>query len=668
MFFRETYSKNSKKPILQLVQSRRTSKGIRQHIVVSLGTTMNIPKEIRPSIAQLIEDQLMGKKQRQLFPDNPKVIEYVDQIVKKIQTDGRWQSERKQVKNFGENKNVAKVFIDEVEHSHDRILGPLLVGHHFWKELNFSGILAECDFNESQIRTAELSILHRLIEQGSELSIPSWIKTVAAEEIIIKNAESFGEDRFYHISDKLLKNKDEIESKLYQREKSLFNLEDCIFLYDLTNTYFEGICALNPKAQFNKNQKEKRCDCRQVVVALTLDSEGFIRRHEVFEGKMSDSKSLVKVLEKLKTDFNGKKMPTIIFDRGMVTEENIKLVESEPYNLKYIIATRGEEEKKFLSDFQDGDFKSLSGEGEKKNKVEIFLKKEGNISYLLCKSEGRYAKESAMRNNKEKKLEEELTTLKKLVKAGKRKSPTDVERMIGRKKEKYSQVAKYYDITFVAQYLDFSLPEGEEFPRHLIKTLSKLKDKVNKYEISFLKMTSQLEKLEKTYESHFSKIKIEKKEPDLSWNTIDELEAKALDGNYLLKTNREDLSDEKIWNMYMMLTGVENAFRNFKSNLGLRPNRHHVETRVDGHIFITILAYHLLHAIEFTLRKKGDCTSWPSIKRVLRTHSYSTIILPTVEGPVINLRKAGIPEGVHQKIYNNLGVTYSNLPIAKTMA
>ena len=97
------------------------------------------------------------------------------------------------------------------------------------------------------------------------------------------------------------------------------------------------------------------------------------------------------------------------------------------------------------------------------------------------------------------------------------------------------------------------------------------------------------------------------KEPDLSWQTIDELEAKAraLDGNYLLKTNREDLSDYAIWNMYMMLTQVEDAFRNLKSNLGLRPNRHHKERRADGHIFITLLAYHLLDAIEFVLRNQA---------------------------------------------------------------
>jgi transposase len=670
MFFRETHSKTSKNPILQLLQNYRTPKGPRQRIVVSLGTKVDIPKDLRPAVARQVEDRLRGHGQTHLFDDDPRLSGYVDRIVKKIQTDGKWRSERKQVKDFAEDKESAEVFIDKVEHGQDRILGPLLVGDHFWNELNFPALLAECGFNESQIATAELSLLHRLIEPGSELSIPSWIKTVAAEEIITKNAESFSEDRFYHISDKLLKNKDDIEAKLYQREKSLFNLEDCIVLYDLTNTYFEGICARNPKAQFNGNQKEKRADCRQVVVALTLDGEGFIRRHQVFEGKMSDAKSLVEILDTLKKDFQGKQMPTIIFDRGVVSEDNIKLVESEPYGLKYIVACRSGEEQSFLPDFQSGTFKPLINEADGKTKVEIFLKEDGDISYLLCKSQGRYAKENAMRNRREKKLEEELTSLKELIKTGKRKNPVDIERMIGRKKEKYCSVAKYYDITFEAQYFDFSLADGEVFPKRLINSLNKLKTKVNTYEISYVKMKSSLGKLENTYQSHFPKIKTQIKEPHLSWNLIDELEssARALDGNYLLKTNRDDLSEEKIWNTYMMLTGVENAFRNLKSNLGLRPNRHHREDRVDGHIFITILAYHLLHAIEFTLSRKADHTYWPSIKRVLINHTYSTIVLPTVEGPVINLRKAGMPEDIHQKIYGKLGVDYANLPVAKTIA
>ena len=115
-----------------------------------------------------------------------------------------------------------------------------------------------------------------------------------------------------------------------------------------------------------------------------------------------------------------------------------------------------------------------------------------------------------------------------------------------------------------------------------------------------------------------------------------------------------------------MLTRLENAFRDLKSSLGLRPVNHHKEERVDGHVFISILAYHLLHFIEYKLRQKGIKSRWSTIRRVLRTHTYSTIQLPTINGGVINVRKAGIPEGVHVEIYKNLKVDYVNLPSKKS--
>jgi len=128
------------------------------------------------------------------------------------------------------------------------------------------------------------------------------------------------------------------------------------------------------------------------------------------------------------------------------------------------------------------------------------------------------------------------------------------------------------------------------------------------------------------------------------------------------------LEQAEIWNLYVMLTRIENAFRDLKSYLGLRPNYHQKEQRVDGHIFISILAYHLLHSIEHTLRQKGNHSRWATIRRLVSTHNYSTIQLPTTKGTVINVRKAGVPEAVHIDVYNKLGIDYKNLPIKKNLA
>jgi hypothetical protein len=111
-------------------------------------------------------------------------------------------------------------------------LGPVLIGHHFWKLLNFPSILKELDFNPRQIDTAEITILNRLIAQNSEHSVLPWLKTVALEDILNINTAQLGDDRFYRISDKLLKNQSDLEKGLYKRQVDIFNIESGIFLYD----------------------------------------------------------------------------------------------------------------------------------------------------------------------------------------------------------------------------------------------------------------------------------------------------------------------------------------------------------------------------------------------------------------------------------------------------
>ncbi|MCP4710919.1 MAG: IS1634 family transposase, partial [Planctomycetes bacterium] len=524
-----------------------------------------------------------------------------------------------------------------------------------------------------QIINAELSVLHRLIAPGSELSILPWLKTVAAADLIDSQAETFGKDRFYRISDALLSHQDSIEEKLYDREKSLFNLTNAVYLYDLTNTYFEGICASNPKAEFCGNQKEKRTDCRQVVVSLVLDEEGFIRRHRVFNGKMSDVKSLQKMLATLKEDskrngFSDDEKPTLIFDRGVVSDENLKLI--GPY-FHYVVASRVTEEQDFADDFSGDGFTFLTDRDKSwQSQVEIKLKREGDELFLLCRSDGRYSKETAMRNKSEEKLEADLQSLTKRIDEGRIINPIKIEQTIGRYRERHSRVAGYYKIDFQRMHFAYILSSEGLKNRRLVNSLFKLKDKYEAGEIGFLPLQKKLETLTEKYPTDCTGLTIELTPSRLSWQPLDEKQAEksAMDGNYLLKTDRTKLTGERMWRLYMMLTRVEGGFRNLKTDLGLQPNYHGREDRVDGHIFITILAYHLLHSIEYTLRQKGITTSWKTIKRVLTTHTYSTIYLPVVKGPVINLRKAGIPEGVHLEIYNNLNVDYTNLSISKIAA
>jgi hypothetical protein len=581
MFFRDTKSKNSKSPVLQLVENVQTGKGSRQNIVVSLGTHLKIDKSQRSEVARMVKNKLIG--QLNFMDEDPKLVSYADQIIRKIQIEGKWDSKRHQVAKFKEaqqNKSTAEVFVDKVEHGYGRELGPVLIGHHFWKLLDFPSILKGLGFNSKQIDTAEISILNRLISQDSEHSILPWLKTVALEDILNLNTADLGSERFYRISDKLLKNKNEMEKRLYKRETDFFNLESGIFLYDLTNTYFEGSCLQNPKAKHNGNQKEKRSDCPQVVVSLVLDNEGFIRRHRIFEGSMADVKSLETILEELKSEFESQTMPTIIFDRGVVSEDNMKLLEKYD-NLKHIVVCRTSEELYFVNEFQSGEFQQIQGRDVcNKTSVEILSKEKDDLTYLLCRSEGRKAKETAIRNRAEEKLEAALTSLAKGIQTGRENNPVNIERRIGRLKERYGRVAKYYDISYQHRKFSYTYSDPANLSKRLINSLLKLKEKADNNTISYPALLKKLDDLKGKNSSQYSMLSIHLTEPILIWKTIDEIEqqARKLDGNYLLKTNRKDLNQDSIWNLYMMLTGVEEAFKNLVSfkRLGMAKSQHHL--------------------------------------------------------------------------------------------
>ena len=299
VFFKETKTRKSGSPVLQLVESIRTARGPRQKVIVSLGTECTIPRKLRKQVAACVKSRLIGELV--LFEDD-KISLYADRIVKRIQTEGKWQKAHDKLteaENTKKDRATAEVYIDELQHTYSRNLGEVLIGHHFWQLLKFPHILSNCGFNNSQLVTAEISILNRLIAQDSEHAIIDWLKTVSIDELLSIDSSSYGDDRFYRISDTLIENQSDIEKELYKHESSLFNLESSIFLYDLTNTYFEGQCEKNLKAEYGGNQKEKRDDCPQVVVALVIDNHGFIRRHRMFNGKMKDAKSLKYILEEL---------------------------------------------------------------------------------------------------------------------------------------------------------------------------------------------------------------------------------------------------------------------------------------------------------------------------------------------------------------------------------
>jgi transposase len=130
--------------------------------------------------------------------------------------------------------------------------------------------------------------------------------------------------------------------------------------------------------------------------------------------------------------------------------------------------------------------------------------------------------------------------------------------------------------------------------------------------------------------------------------------AERLDGSYVLKTDRRDMTKEEIWRQYILLTRVESAFRAMKSPLLERPIFHQLAPRVEAHIFLCVLAYHLLATVEKTFLDQGVHTSWATLREQLATHQVVTVVLPTSDGQQIRIRRATTPEPEHRRIYQAL--------------
>lgn len=600
MFFRDSYSKKSPTPVLQLVQNKRQGDKVSQELIVSLAG-MSIEKPLRRSIAKRVENLLQG--QESLFETPAEIDKPANYIVQKIRREGKWDHARRVKKIKTPDSSREEVFVDEIEHTDSCELGPELVAYAMWQRLKFDEILTANGFNGIERKTAAVNIFNRLIEPTSENNLGNWLKNTGLPEIMPIGVKEISKSRYYRVADKLIAAQTAIEESLAKEERNLFNLERSIYLYDLTNTYFEGEQKGNEKAQYSGNSKEKRNDCPQVAIGLTVDGEGFPLGHKVFEGNRSDSSTLEEVIEELK-EKSGTEKPTVIVDSGMSKEEHLKTIRAA--GLDYIVNQKRTIRVNYPEIFEnDNLFKELEHR-ENKTAVSIYKQEFDDYVLLFCKSEGRANKENAIKNKAHEKIQKDLEKLRQRIKKGKLINKEKINQAIGRLKERHARVARFYTITCdqAKKQLCFDQQSDEDI----------------------------------------------------------------FAGCYILKSSRKDLKDAELWHLYMTLTKVERAFRYLKSNLGLRPNRHQKEERVDSHIFITILAYHLLRVIEYTLEQQEDFRSWPTIKQQLETHCYATLLIPTTKGPVINVRKAGLPNAEQKLIYQKLNVNYKGLPKKKIYA
>ncbi len=606
MYIRKTTRKHKNKTYTSylLVESVATPKGPRQKTICSLGDLSPRPRDEWLKVARKMHAALAG--QETLFDDEPAVAE----LLERAQTRARRPRQRKAQAS---TRGAVSIDPEKVALECPREAGAVHVGLTFWKRLGFDEALGTARLSErTRVLTCAM-VMNRLIAPASENAMPGWIRRTALSDLLDVSFDSLSESALYRNMDRLYPKREVIESELVERERELFNLDQTIFFYDLTSTYFEGQALANPKAKRGYS-RDKRPDCKQVVVGLVVNRDGFPQAHEIFDGNTQDRASLPAMLERLEARVGAfRPGQMVVVDRGMAFDENLEQLRAR--GLHYLVASRQPERNRWLAEFEDLEgfdevlrVPSPRNLRQKKTKVEVKLKRTDKETYVLCISEGRKDKDRAIREKHEVRLLRDLDKLQARIDHGRLTEILKIGEAIGRLKERYPRVARYYHIAFD--------PDTRAF----------------------------------TYTVNEARRQL----------------AERLDGSYVLKTDHLDLSAEEAWRIYHLLTRAENAFRCMKSPLAERPIFHQLERRVETHIFLCVLAYHLLVAIEKTLLDQGVHSSWASVRDALETHQVATIVLPTDDGWVLRIRKASTPEPEHQELYRLLGVSETIMRAKRT--
>ena len=611
MYIRKTVRRYKDKTYVNylLVESVLTEKGPRQKVICSLGDLSPKPPEEWLALARKLKDALTGQMS---FPGFAEDDPELQRLVRESPAQPPPDRDSPRTESAPTSGNLISVHTDHVTYENPRPAGHIHVGFEFWKRLGLDDILKSLDFTPWLVQLTCAMTLNRLIHPAAEYAMPDWIRSTAMAEILGFDSSRLPHDPLYRNLDRLHPHRAAIESALAKREQSLFNLGNTILLYDLTSTYFEGTANLIPKAKRGYS-RDHRPDCKQLVVGLVIGREGFPRAHEIFEGNTQDRTTLGSMLDRLEKRVGLPQGSTIVVDRGMAHAENI--AELQRRKLHYVVAARQKERDRYLAEFEAGDdFEEVIRQpsprnpNQKKSVVRVKAHSVNHETLVLCISSERAPKDRAIREKQEARFLRDLAKVQARIQNGRLKSDVKIGEAIGRLKERYPRVARYHSITLNTK-------------------------------------TRQLES-----------------KPDEETRKV----AASLDGSYLLRTDREDVSAEEAWRIYSSLTRAENAFRCMKSPLSERPIFHQLEHRVESHIFLCVLAYHLLVAIETTLLRQEIHTSWATVRDLLATHEIATIVLPTDQNGVFRIRRCATPEPDHRVLYEALGVPMEIMRPVKT--
>lgn len=627
MFIRRTVSKNKKYDdekyyTYRLVESYRLNGKVKQRVLLNLGADFNLDKDKWSMLSSRVEDII--KRRETLFAVEDKEIESLAQqyALQLISLSDNSDNE--------EHREYKEIDIDSINSVNPKTIGSEHIVYETIKELALPDLFESLNFTPMQRDSAIGTLIAKACHPASDKKSIEWLRDVSgAGELYGRDYNALSNNSIYRVADTLLNHKEAIENHLYDKTKDIFQYDETITLYDLTNTYFEGNANGVAKAARGRS-KEKRSDAKIVTLAVVLDSSGFVKKSTLFKGNVSEPSTLREMIDNLNTTSkeNSSKEDTnkennrdhhtqnilkantqesktlVVMDAGIASQENIDYLITGGY--EYLVVSRKKD--KLFDDTKatavkvDRDDNTIV----KAQRVEI-RDEEDNIQEieLYCHSKPREAKEDSMQQRVLTKFTEALDYLNEgLTKPRRMKRYDKVLEKVGSLKSTYSSIAKYYTVDVKKD------PNSDN-------TLSVIyKEKIGTDDKS------------------------------------------AMNGVYCLRTNNTTMKSKTLWKTYTTLTDLESVFRTLKTELGLRPIFHKTDARVDAHLFITLLAYTIIHTIRYKLKAKGIHYSWTTIRDSTQNQVRVTTTAKCKDGQILYLRKSSMPNEKQKEILDTLNLNH----------
>jgi hypothetical protein len=511
------------------------------------------------------------------------------------------------------DENIVRVKLSEMALRRPRQYGACWLACHLYQELGLDGFWAE-RLPPSRKGTRwdlilQTLVVYRLIAPGSEWRLHrEWFERSAMGDLLDADFAALAEQhKLYSCHDLLVAHKAALFDHLTQRWKDLFNAKFDILLYDLTSTYFESDPPFpeGDKRKFGYS-RDKRFDCVQVVIALIVTPEGFPLAYEVMPGNTSDKTTLKDFLAKIERQY-GKAQRIWVMDRGIPTEDTLKQMRESKPPVLYVVGTP----KRCLTQLEQK-LAALPW-AQAREGVEVKLLAESGELYIFAQSRDRVNKERAMRRRQMRWLRDRLKELARM-----RPKRDELLMKLGAARQQAPAAWRLFKITVPRSNKKKNTDEPPEFS----------------YRLRWARL--------RTVHRH--------------------------EGRYLLRSNTPEQPAPQLWQFYLQLGHVEEAFRNLKGDLGLRPIFHQDMKRIEAHIFIAFLAYCLHVTLGRRLRDLAPGLTTRSVLEKLAALQMLDVHLPTTDGREVILIRYTQPERDQQLVLDELKLKLPEQPPPKITA